>query len=49
MNHKGIQVAPESGARPHRSKPSGVGAAYTTPVNNEVRERTNSNFKDLTH
>ena len=26
-----------------------MGAAYTTPVNNEVRERTNSNYKDLTH
>jgi hypothetical protein len=26
-----------------------LGVEYTAPVDDEVRERTNSNFKDLTH
>jgi hypothetical protein len=47
-----IGVGVGMGAKPRSSLFGGaVGEAYMTPVNinNEVNERTNSNFKELTH
>jgi hypothetical protein len=43
-------IGVDVGAKPRSLSFRGtVGVGYTTPVNKEVRERTNSNFKDLTH